>query len=288
MSEFRGGRIMQDKVEMFGHGTVIQHGKHNNRIYLVKLFPSDFPVIIGHINKMARSYGYTKIFCKVPSWAAPMFTADGFMVEAQIPHFYNGQTDLFFMSKYLNSDRIQEIETDQLEMLTAQLKEPWEEYQVNTNNPGYQLIPLDEKHAEAITEVYQQVFDSYPFPIFDPEYIRSTMQEKVQYFGAFKNDRLMALSSAEMDWKGSNAEMTDFATLPEARGNNLSVLLLLEMERVMKKQKISLLYTIARLNSIPMNRTFLKLQYRFAGTLVKNTQIAGKIESMNVYYKSIL
>ena len=81
--------------------------------------------------------------------------------------------------------------------------------------------------------------------------------------------------------------MTDFATLPDYRGNNLSVILLDKMENVIRKQGITTLYTIARLNSIAMNKTFLKLSYKYAGTLINNTNISGKIESMNVYYKHI-
>ncbi len=105
--------------------------------------------------------------------------------------------------------------------------------------------------------------------------------------GILKREQLIALASADVDTEGKNAEMTDFATLPAFRGNNLSVILLSEMENEMKKQEINTLYTIARLNSVAMNKTFLKLKYKYAGTLIKNTNIAGKIESMNVYYKHV-
>jgi putative beta-lysine N-acetyltransferase len=109
----------------------------------------------------------------------------------------------------------------------------------------------------------------------------------VQYFGAEKDGKLAALSSSEIDFKGQNAEMTDFATHPDHTGNNLSNLLLRQMEKQMKQQGINTLYTIARLNSIPMNKTFLKNEYQYSGTLIKNTNIAGNIESMNIYYKQI-
>jgi hypothetical protein len=59
------------------------------------------------------------------------------------------------------------------------------------------------------------------------------------------------------------------------------------MEKRMRKAGIKTPFTIARLNSLAMNKTFLKLHYTYAGTLVKNTNIAGKIESMNVYYKHL-
>ena len=37
-----------------------------------------------------------------------------------------------------------------------------------------------------------------------------------------------------------------------------------------------------------MNKTFLNAGYNYSGTLTKNTQIAGKIESMNVWYKHLI
>lgn len=81
--------------------------------------------------------------------------------------------------------------------------------------------------------------------------------------------------------------MTDFATLPDQRGKNLSVLLLNALEKSMKEQGITTLYTMARLNSIGMTKTFLKMDYCYSGTLIKNTNIAGKIESLNILYKHI-
>jgi putative beta-lysine N-acetyltransferase len=95
------------------------------------------------------------------------------------------------------------------------------------------------------------------------------------------------VASAEIDNEGKNAEMTDFATDPDYRGKKLGQRLLSTMEKEMKASGIRTLYTIARLQSIPMNKVFLKRQYLYAGTLVRNTNIAGSIESMNVYYKHI-
>ena len=85
-----------------------------------------------------------------------------------------------------------------------------------------------------------------------------------------------------------NAEMTDFATLPDYRGNNLSLNLLREMEAEMRLRKMKTLYTIARSHSAGMNITFSKLDYSYSGTLINNTDIAGKIESMNIWYKNLI
>ena len=279
---------MQDKIETIGKGTIIQHGKFNDRIYLIKLHQEDCPGVLGELRQIARENAYTKIFCKVPGWAAPAFFSDGYLMEAQIPKFYKQREAAFFLSKYLNSDRLLGVEHESLTELGKLLK---------TETPGRQpsgktgiggeIKKLDLSYVGEITSVYREVFLSYPFPIHDPEYIIRTMKQNVQYYGIERKGNLMAVASSEIDTEGQYAEMTDFATLPDYRGNNLSVRLLSKMEEEMRKQGIRTLYTIARLNSIAMNRTFLKLQYSYAGTLIRNTNIAGKIESMNVYYKHI-
>ena len=278
---------MFDQIEKVGHGSVIQHGKLNNRIYLMKLDKEDFPMILDWINGLAKENSYTKIFCKVPFWVAPLFISQGYIIEACIPKFYSGKDDAYFLSKFLSSDRLRDIEQDKLEEITRQLISG-----SNKNNsvglkPEHSIIKLKPEDSKRITELYKQVFDSYPFPIFDPEYIEKTMNNGVYYYGIEEKGNLIALASSETDMKAKNSEMTDFATLPKYRGNNLSIILLGEMEKRMKQEGFITLYTIARVNSIPMNKTFLKLKYRYAGTLVKNTNISGKIESMGVYYKHI-
>ena len=81
--------------------------------------------------------------------------------------------------------------------------------------------------------------------------------------------------------------MTDFAVLPEYRGQNLAFRLLVKMEQEMKYANIKTVYTIARLKVPGMNKTFLKSGYKFTGTLLNNTNIGGSIESMNIYYKHL-
>ena len=280
---------MQDKIEKIGNGSIIQHGQLNKRIYLMKLDSTDCPsTIIQQINKLARENGYTKIFCKIPAYAAPLFLANGFLPEAQIPAFYNNKETAFFVSKFLSSDRLLEIETDRLVDLNKILQD---KDSITLTKPievpEVKIRKLEKEDYEQITEIYREVFVTYPFPIYNPGFVLKSIQNGTQYFGAEAEGLLVALASAEVDEKGKNAEMTDFATLPQHRGRSLALLLLSTMEKSMKEQGITTLYTIARLNSLGMNKTFLKLNYTYSGTLIKNTHIAGKIESMNVLYKHI-
>jgi hypothetical protein len=57
------------------------------------------------------------------------------------------------------------------------------------------------------------------------------------------------------------------------------------MQKAMTERGITTWYTIARALSAGMNITFAKAGYRYAGTLVNNTDISGTIESMNVWWR---
>lgn len=113
------------------------------------------------------------------------------------------------------------------------------------------------------------------------------MDENVIYHGIWKEDELVALSSAEIDAGGENVEMTDFATRPDFRSQGLATYLLDKMEEDVRSRGIRTAYTIARAYSYGMNITFAKHGYCFAGTLTNNTQIFGQLESMNVWYKPL-
>lgn len=286
MKENKDEKSLEDRIETIGKGSLIQHGKLNNRIYLIKLGKGDCPGILDELRRIAAENTYTKIFCKVPEWAAPVFFADGFMTEAIVPAFYRGKDAAFFLAKYLDSDRLMLIENESLKELSDLLKNaPMKENL--PENKSFHIKQLGVADVEHITDLYRKVFQSYPFPIHNREYILHTMQESVRYFGVSTKGKLIAVASAEIDEEGENAEMTDFATDPYFRGQKLGQLLLAKMENEMEVLHMKTLYTIARLRSIPMNKVFLKHQYQYAGTLLRNTNISGSIESMNVYYKQL-
>lgn len=277
---------MEDRIETIGKGSIAQHGKLNDRIYLIKLENKDCPEILNWLRRMAAEHSYTKIFCKVPSWAAPHFFADGYITEAMIPGFYRGNEAAFFLAKYLDSDRLMNLENQYLGEFGDLLKSrPGKVSMDSTDKFRFEQLGADD--VKQITKLYRKVFLSYPFPIQDPGYILKTMKESVRYFGAKKKGKLIAVSSAEMDKEGKNAEMTDFATNPDFRGKKLDQMLLAKMEKEMEVLGMKTVYTIARLQSIPMNKVFLNRQYQYAGTLIRNTNISGSIESMNVYYKHL-
>jgi beta-lysine N6-acetyltransferase len=285
MNVITEGKIMVDKIEKFGN-SLIQHGKLNNRIYLLKLDPEDKETITDYLDQLAKKEAYTKIFTKIQTGLLPEFILNGYVVEAYIPRFYKGAADCILASKFLSESR-KVLPSKQLKKFSELLNKAGRKKE-NTLPDGFGLTKLNENDADRITEVFGEVFETYPFPVHDPEYIVRTMNNNAaQYFGVWKGKKLIGISTAETDYENENAEMTDFAVLPEYRGKNLAYHSLIYMEKEMKKAGIKTAYTIARLSEPGMNKTFMNAGYTYSGTLVNNTHIAGNIESMNIFYKPL-
>lgn len=278
---------MNDTIEQIGSGSVIQHGKLNDRVYLMKLKQEDLAAVLQRLEVLTDTEHYSKLFCKVPRSLAPPFLAKGFITEGEIPRFYDNGDDALFLSRFNDPARLATRPEEELRRFQQLLSETLHPKEFSQKTAAYAVKQLEQSHAGQIADLYARVFLSYPFPIYDPAYIVKMMEDDVQYFGAFRGDQLAALSSADIDFETKSAEMTDFATHETHTGHSLSCLLLHTMEQAMQQQGIRTLYTIARLASVPMNKTFLRSGYHYAGTFINNTHISGRIESMNLYYKHL-
>ncbi|MDG6256886.1 MAG: putative beta-lysine N-acetyltransferase [Methanomicrobiaceae archaeon] len=268
-------------------GTVIQHGPLNDRVYLMKLGPGIVQFTLEQAEALAREHGYSKIFAKVPASASEAFRERGYEVEAVVPGFFNGREDGYLYAKYLDPQRREPADADVIEDVLATALARGEAARPCALPPGFAIRPAGPEDAEALATLYDTVFETYPFPIYDPGYIRETMQTHIRYYCAVREGRIVAASSAEIDRDGQNVEMTDFATHPSYRGMGLCSALLAAMEDDMQDAGMHTAYTIARAAMYPINITFARAGYEFGGTLRNNTNICGAFESMNVWYKRL-
>lgn len=279
--------MAHDTTERFGEG-LIQHGPQNNRIYLMKLEGPGSPDYVARLEQLAREQQYTKIFAKVPADKAGAFCASGYRLEARVPGFFRGETDGLFLGAYLDPARAHAPDADRIERNIEIARAKAREWSGPPElDPRFTIRPAGPDDAEAMADVYREVFETYPFPIHDPDYLRETMRTHIDYFVVCERGRMVAVSSAEMDHENRNVEMTDFATRPAWRGHGLAVHLLELMDTAMADRGMPTAYTIARAASAGMNVTFARCGYTFAGTLINNTQISGGLESMNIWYKPL-
>ena len=275
-----------DTIEHLGR-SLIQHGPFNQRIYLMKLDPADMPGIVDDLLRLAEDQGYTKITAKVAAPSVEPFLAAGFRHEAYLPGFYPDGTDAFYMGCFLDPARANTFRYETvIKVINAALRKPCCE---PPDSPGHELSfrEMEEADAPAMSALYRRVFATYPFPIFDPGYIVETMRSHIYYFGLEGPQGLRALASMETDPASGAVEMSDFATEPAIRGGGAATFLLGRMEKIAVERGFRLGFSIARSTSYGMNITFARTGYRYTGTMVNNTNIAGHVESMNVWFKRL-
>jgi putative beta-lysine N-acetyltransferase len=244
--------------------------------------------VVPRLTEMAEANRYTKIFAKVPQSQTEPFFRAGYRREALVPGFFQGQEDAAFLGLYLQDTRREAANTSDIHQIieTAQ-KKPSQPPSPLLGASGLEIRQCRPEDTEEMSRLFGEVFPSYPFPIHDPGYLRETMRSHVTYFSAEHNGRIVALSSAEIDEKNGNVEMTDFATHPHWQGRRLATHLLLHMEKAMQRRDIFTAYTISRATSYAINITFSSMGYTYGGLLINNTNIGGQIESMVVWHKRL-
>ncbi len=268
-------------------GSLIQHGPHNDRIYLMRLALGNPRRLLNELERLARQNHYGKIFAKIPADAWPVFEDSEFQIEAIIPGLFNGTLEGLFVAKYLAAARQQELDPDISDQARqwAQAVVAYREDHDNRKPPA--ITACSPTDAPEMSTLYKRVFQTYPFPIDDPVYLQDMMNEGVPYYAIRKSGRIVALAAAEIDRDHQNAEMTDFATLPEWRGHGYAGVLLDHMEQRAAENRIKTVYTIARAASKGMNAVFHNRGYTYSGLLKNNSQICGKIQSMTIWHKHL-
>jgi len=267
-------------------GSVVQHGPHNDRIYLMRLQTDDTQALIAALDDMAITNGYGKIFAKIPATAWHTFKNADYVKEAVIPGFFTGKIDGFFIAKHFTlAKQITHKPESASRFVLLSKKKPGDG--LHTGKVKRDVASCKPSDAGEMSAIYRQIFSSYPFPIQQPDYIQRMMKETTRYYCIRMKGRIAAIAAAEIDSVSQNAEMTDFATLPKWRGMGLAGSLLNHMEMAARKRGIQTAFTIARAQSAGMNSVFRKSGYSYAGLLKNNTQICGSIQSMVVWYKHL-
>jgi len=275
-----------DTVETID-GASVQHGPHNDRIYLMHLHASDPARVTVTLDALADQKGYGKIFAKIPAPAWPAFQSAGYVKEAHVPGLYQGQTDGYFIAKYCSPGRRQIPPVEKrLERFGPQGVAPVDPIH-RPGRSGRVVTAFRPSDAEELGRIYRQVFKTYPFPVQRPTYLKHMMKEGVRYYGIRVQGRIAAVAAAEVERRAQYAEMTDFATLPKHRSRGLAGSILRHMERKVRALAVKTAFTIARAASPGMNAVFRKNGYRYAGLLRNNTQIGGRLESMTVWYRHL-
>ncbi len=259
---------------------------HRNLRVRVDDYLGNIDQLLEESERIAKLHKVEKLIIKARETHFIKLLERGYRCEAVVDHYFLGSDCLFF-SKFYSAKRSanehwskEEVILEDVSLLQRQsppFKIPGE----------FQLEKMEGKDAEKLAKLYKQVFELYPTPLNDPEYIKQTIKEGTVYYGFRYNGEIISAASAEINSFYKNAELTDCATLKEFRKYGLMKVLLLELEKELKLNGIFCTYSIARALSFGMNAALHQLGYSYRGRLVNNCFIFDKLEDMNVWVRDL-
>ncbi|MFJ7725683.1 putative beta-lysine N-acetyltransferase [Neobacillus sp. NPDC097160] len=243
-------------------------------------------LLLEKAEELVLEHQAEKLIMKARSEDFHLFFEKGLQPEAVVDRYFLG-SDAHFFSKFYTPDRKRNDHWITEDGMIHSI------YQLNTTvektypPKEYELKKADESCAVELSTLYKQVFQIYPTPLHDPEYVKKTMQEGTIYYVFFHQGKIVSAASAEINTFYKNAELTDCATLTEHRKYGLMKIILQELEGELKRNGIFCAYSIARALSFGMNAVLFQLGYSYRGRFVNNCYIYDKLENMNMWVKNL-
>lgn len=105
---------MSDEILEMG-GSIIQHGTFSDRIYALRLDPSDMPRVLDDLEEMAVRKGYGKIVAKARGSDFGEYIARDWRAEALVPRFFGSHEAGVFMGRFLDPRRAEPADAGRLE-----------------------------------------------------------------------------------------------------------------------------------------------------------------------------
>lgn len=251
-----------------------------NRRVRIDDYTGDRHEVLAIINQQISGW-VEKLIVKSRTEDVPFFISHGFTCEAFIKGYFAG-TDMYFVTLYFTAGREH----------TSKWHEEQSILQSLIMNQSVKETPSTEEvkiatlsQALELARLYKEIFKVYPTPLQEETHIIKTMQAGTVYAYIELDRKIVSAASAEVNGKFHNSELTDCATLPSVAGKGHMKKLLYYLEQKLISDGITCCYTIARAESLSMNKAFAQLGYTYGGRLVNNCLIYSGLEDMNVWYK---
>jgi beta-lysine N6-acetyltransferase len=247
---------------------------------------TNYKSMFKRLRYLASANHFDKIFVKARADDFQVFLSYGYMMEGVLRYFFSGE-DAYVLSRFSSKRRVHSSALLDESRLIEKIIYHSEKAPERIADPTVTIRPAGQADIPALVTIYRSVFESYPSPLTNPDYIKSTMERNMLYRIAMQDGVALAAASAEMDEKNRNAEMTDCATTPAAQSKGLMQAILIGLEEDVRARGIITAYTLARGLSTGMNRVFFRLGYEYSGRLVNNCDIFGDFEDMNIWVKRL-
>lgn len=237
------------------------------------------------IKTLAASAEVGKVIaCTLPAYQ-DLFLEQGFIVEGKISGFYSGEDALVYSYFTTPTRKTSANKYDGIIPVGSN----WDRVKQANQQTGLPYVTRKAMPADVpgMVSLFSSVFETYPSPVFDKDYLLGYLRHgPVNYRVAIDdNNRIVGIASAEKDRANLNAEITDCVTDPQFRGQGVLSQLISELEADLYQEGYICLYTLCRAIHPPVNKAFFRLGYLYSGRLIKNCNICGSYEDMNVLVK---
>ncbi|MDQ0217953.1 putative beta-lysine N-acetyltransferase [Peribacillus cavernae] len=276
-------QLQQLQIKKQGYSLDITVDPFNRRVR-VDDYLGNFDLCVAEAMKLAVENTVEKLIFKARVENFQDMVSRGFLYEGSVDKYFLG-SDCFFFAKYFILDRRNSdhwIEEDRIlnGVLSLLKKKDYADPPLE-----YKIRKADEADAMELARLYGKVFEIYPVPMNDPEYVIKCMKAGTVFYVYEWEGHIVSAASAEVNYRYHHAEITDCATLPDHRQFGLIKLLISQLEKYLADQEIFCVYSISRALSFGMNAVFFQLGYGYRGRLANNCYIFDKIEDMNLWVK---
>lgn len=274
-----------ENINLSSGNAKIRIDKFNQRIKIISI-DGDIAELLDRLTPFITEYKIGKLVYIAKKEKIEEFKKQNFIIEAKVENFFNGAPG-YFLSKFLVYERKMSIQIPEEEEVLIKAREYINENFNYDVKHQYLIRNANKEDAKELAELYDSIFQTYPSPMNDSDYIKFAMNNNVFFKVAVYDRKIVSSASADTDPQHLNAEITDCATKNSHRGNGLMGRLIYELEKDLQIKNYKVLYSTARSISTGMNIVFAKHNYEYAGRLINHCHICGQLEDMNIWMKTL-
>jgi putative beta-lysine N-acetyltransferase len=263
----------------------IRHGQLNSRIYVTDSTIKTPNTFHDALVQVALAQGYGKIIAKVKGSQLVSFLKKGYKIEATVPGYF-GSEDAVFISYFLDKNREQSEFSQQYDEIVAEALKanPW--HPGKFNEP-VQFRSCNLTDIRALSKLYGHVYTNYSSPVSNEVFIKTSMNNGVQYYCADYMGVIVGCLRVELDADTSNARIYDLGVMTQFQNQGIASALLNKVKQFLKQQDIKYVYTLCLATSLPVNKIFSQQKYEFGGRLTNNNRIEDEFKSLNLWFKKL-
>ncbi|WP_280771153.1 putative beta-lysine N-acetyltransferase [Salipaludibacillus daqingensis] len=274
-------------ISLFGSSILLEPTSKRLKVYKLPASEQMEP-FIRSLKQLGKQHQCDKLIFYVKLSEQPMIHPYSTRYEGMIESFFDGE-DAHIYAIFLDPQRgqthLSEQEKNVFRLVHRKRGEgPTHRFQLPA---GFHMRWGNKRDAQQMATLYKTVFKSYPTPMNDPEFIKQMMDDDVYFLIVQHNRDIVSACSAELLKKFRAAELSDCATYREHRSKQLLSYQVAHLFPKLKKVGVRTLFSYSRSKSAGMNLVNAKHGFHFGGRMIKNSNISGSIENMNIWYKTL-